>query len=198
MENLDKLVNYFSRLPGIGKKSAGRIAYHLLETGDDFNRGFGQTLIQLKENISYCDQCGNYTDINPCPLCTDPKREKTTICVVESPKDVMSIDSSGEYRGIFFVMRGVLSPLDGIGPEELGLTKLISRVDNEGIKEIIIATNPTVEGDSTALYIQQLFKDRPVEVSRIASGIPVGGDMEYADRQSIARAFRARRRLEEY
>lgn len=195
MNSLDLLIKNLSKLPGIGKKSAARIAYFLLNSSQGFNETLGKEISEIQKLIKKCRICGNFTEEDLCYICSSEDRDRTVLCVVEQAQDVATIESTGEYGGLFHVINGVLSPLDGIGPEELRLNRLVERVNREDIREIIIATNPTLEGDSTALYIAQMFQDSDVSITRIASGIPVGGDFEYADKLSISRAFRGRREL---
>ncbi len=194
---LDALVDYLARLPGVGRKSAARIAFWLLESDREFNTALAEAVGTIRDRIRPCSICGHYTEADPCEICDSPARERELLCVVEQSRDVMSIEATGEYRGLYHVLRGVLSPLDGIGPEELGLDRLASRVRENGVTEVIVATNPTVEGDSTALYLSRLLEGTGAKVTRIASGLPVGGDMEYADRLSVARALRGRRDIDE-
>lgn len=196
MNQLELVVSSLSRLPGLGKKSATRMAYWLLRTDPTFNKTLAEAIGALQEKIIPCSLCGNYTEDDPCPICTAHDRDRETICVVEHPQDVSTIEATGEYRGMYHVLNGVLAPLDGIGPEELGLSRLLDRAKKEGVREVIMATNPTLEGDSTALYIVRLFQETQVKVTRIATGLPVGGDMEYADRLSIARSLKARQNLD--
>lgn len=195
MERLDRLITYFSRLPGIGRKSASRIAYWLLETDKGFVEGFSNDLGEIRDHIVRCRECGNYAESELCDVCDSPLRDRSLMCVVEQSRDVATIESTGEFKGIYHVLHGVLSPLDGVGPEELGLGKMRARIRSEGVKEVIVATNPTLEGDSTALYIVRMLSEDGIRVSRIATGLPVGGDMEYADKLSVARALRARQNL---
>ncbi len=195
MERLDRLITYFSRLPGIGRKSASRISYWLLETDKGFVEGFSNDLGEIRDYIVRCRECGNYAESELCDVCDSPVRERSLMCVVEQSRDVATIESTGEFRGIYHVLHGVLSPLDGVGPEELGLGKMRARIKSEGVTEVIVATNPTLEGDSTALYIVRMLSEDGIKVSRIATGLPVGGDMEYADKLSVARALRARQDL---
>lgn len=195
MERLDRLITYFSRLPGIGRKSASRIAYWLLETDKGFVEGFSNDLGEIRDHIVRCRECGNYAESEICDVCSSPLRDRSLMCVVEQSKDVATIESTGEFPGIYHVLHGVLSPLDGIGPEELGLGRMKARIKSEGVTEVIVATNPTLEGDSTALYIVRMLSEEGIRVSRIASGLPVGGDMEYADKLSVARALKARQNL---
>ena len=192
MNALDQLADSFSRLPGIGKKSAMRISNHLLKTDQVFLENFAKQLVELHSRIHQCSECGSYTETDPCQICTNPLRERNLLCVVEQPQDVSTIENSGEFRGIFHVLGGLISPLEGIGPDQLPIGKLIDRIKKENVTEVIIATNPTVEGDTTALYIQQILKQTGVKVSRLASGLPVGGDLEYADKLTLARSFRGR------
>lgn len=195
MERLDRLISCFARLPGIGRKSASRIAYWLLETDRSFVEGFSQDLGEIRNYIVRCSECGNYAESELCSVCDSPLRDRRLMCVVEQPRDVSTIESTGEFQGLYHVLHGVLSPLDGVGPAELGLSRMQNRIKKEGVSEVIVATNPTLEGDSTALYIVRLLSEDGIKVSRIASGLPVGGDMEYADKLSIARALRARQKL---
>lgn len=192
MNTLENLITLLSRLPGVGKKSALRMAYSLLKGDEEYNRLLGQSITELKDKIHKCRDCGNYTEEELCHLCSSLDRDKKTLCVVEESQDIMMIESTGDFRGLYFVLHGVLSPLDGIGPTELGFDRLMERIDTLGVNEIILATNPTLEGDSTALYIKHLLEDKNIKISRIASGLPVGGDMEYADKMSISRALKGR------
>ncbi|MEE1000041.1 MAG: recombination mediator RecR [Treponemataceae bacterium] len=195
MNALEELAESFSRLPGIGKKSALRIAYHLLKTDESFLHQFARELSTLHERIKQCSVCGTYTESDPCPICTSAKRDRSMICVVEQPQDVTTIEASKEYHGLFHVLGGVISPLDGIGPEQLSIGKLVERVQKENVQEVIIATNPTIDGDVTALYIQRALNGTNVKISRLASGLPVGGDLEYADKLTLARSFSKRQSL---
>ena len=192
MNALDQLAESFSRLPGIGKKSAMRISNHLLKADQVFLENFAKQLVELHSRIHQCSECGSYTETDPCQICTNPLRERNLMCVVEQPQDVSTIENSGEFRGLFHVLGALISPLEGIGPDQLPIGKLIDRIKKENVTEVIIATNPTVEGDTTALYIQQILKQTGVKVSRLASGLPVGGDLEYADKLTLARSFRGR------
>ena len=195
MNALEELAESFSRLPGIGKKSAMRIAYHLLKTDSGFLNQFARELSTLHERIKQCSVCGTYTETDPCPICTSAKRDRSMICVVEQPQDVTTIEASKEFSGLFHVLGGVISPLDGIGPEQLSIGKLVERVQKENVQEVIIATNPTIDGDVTALYIQRALSGTNVKISRLASGLPVGGDLEYANKLTLARSFSKRQSL---
>ena len=195
MNALEELAESFSRLPGIGKKSAMRIAYHLLKTDSGFLNQFARELSTLHERIKQCSVCGTYTETDPCPICTSAKRDRSMICAMEQPQDVTTIEASQEFSGLFHVLGGVISPLDGIGPEQLSIGKLVERVQKENVQEVIIATNPTIDGDVTALYIQRALSGTNVKISRLASGLPVGGDLEYADKLTLARSFSKRQSL---
>lgn len=195
MERLERLIDCFTRLPGIGRKSASRIAYWFLEADQNFVQELSRDLSEIHDHVFRCTECGNYAETQLCKICQSPLRDRSMLCVVENPKDVSTVESTGEFPGLYHVLHGVLSPLDGIGPEELGLNRMLIRIRREGVKEVIVATNPTLEGDSTGLYIVRMLTPDGIKVSRIASGLPVGGDMEYADKLSIARALRARQNL---
>ena len=192
MNALDELIDSLSRLPGVGKKSATRLAYHLLGADSSFNLKLADQIATIKERIVSCSICGNYTEVDPCEICSDQSRDRRVICVVEQPQDVAVLEQTREYRGLYHVVGGVISPIDGVGPEDLRIGSLVSRIESEGIEEVILATNPTVEGDTTALYISKMMERRSVRVSRLALGLPVGGDLEYADRLTIARSLRYR------
>ncbi len=196
MDLLEKLTRSLSRLPGLGRKSASRIVHSLLKADRAFVEQLAREILDLKEKVQLCRICGCYTEEQPCALCSDPSRDRNMLCVVEQPKDVQSIEAIHEYRGLYHVLMGVISPIEGVGPEKLRIQSLVDRVRNEGIREVILATNPTVEGDTTALYLGSLLRGEQgapaVSVSRLALGLPVGGDLEYADRLTLARAFLGR------
>ncbi|MGL1893734.1 MAG: recombination mediator RecR [Spirochaetaceae bacterium] len=194
MDSFNDLVSSFSSLPSIGKKSASRLAYFILKSDIKIAQKLAHDLLNIKEQIKNCLICGTYTENDPCEICSALNRDKV-ICVVEQSQDVYMIDSTGEYNGYFHVLNGVLSPLNGIGPKELRLDALVERVKNHNMEEVIIATNPTIEGDTTALYIVKLIEEYNVKVTRIASGMPVGGDMEYIDKQTLSRSLRGRTAL---
>lgn len=172
-----------------------RLAYHLLKADEAYVQGLVTSITTVRERIRPCRVCGAYTEEPVCSVCSDPRRNTQLICVVEQPQDVEVMESSLEFDGVYHVLNGVLAPLDGVGPEDLTIGKLVRRVDDGQVKEIILATNPTLEGDTTALYIKKIFEHKPVEVSRLALGLPVGGDLEYADRLTLARSLRGRTRL---
>ncbi|HUX42973.1 MAG TPA: recombination mediator RecR [Rectinemataceae bacterium] len=195
MKSLEELVGLLTRLPGIGKKSAQRVAWHLLRTDQAFADALADSIRGLRESIVFCGICGSWAEEDPCPVCSSPLRDRSVICVVEQPQDVMTIEASHEYRGLYHVLGGVISPIDGVGPEDIRLDALVARLSQGGISEVVIATNPTVEGDTTALYVKRVIERQDIEVTRLATGIPVGGDLEYADRLTLARSFRGRQRL---
>lgn len=195
MNALETLVNYLSRLPGIGKKSASRLAYFLLRADEAYVQGLSRAIYELREKIRPCKECGAYSETEICNICSDPSRNRQVICVVEQAQDVEVLEQSHEYRGLYHVLNGVLAPLDGIGPENLNTSGLIGRIRKHQVNELILATNPTVEGDTTALYVKQLLSNEELEVTRLALGLPVGGDLEYADRLTLARSLRGRTRI---
>jgi recombination protein RecR len=192
MNAIDNLVTLLSRLPGIGKKSAQRLAYHILESPRSYSAALAGSLSTLHDSIKRCSVCGSFTETDPCPICTDPSRDASLLCAVERSQDVRVIEDAREYRGRFHVLGGLITPLDGIGPDDLTIGALLARLRNDKVRELILALNPTVEGDTTSLYIQNLLKGMPLSVTRLASGLPVGGDLEYADRLTLARSFRGR------
>lgn len=193
MNALDELTESFARLPGIGKKSANRIANYILKADRAYVQRFATQLAGLQEKIKPCSVCGSWTESDPCPICENTLRDRSVICVVEQPQDVATIEAFHEYSGLYHVLGGVISPLEGIDPDQLSIAPLISRVKEGNVQEVIIATNPTVDGDVTALYLQRLLTGQTqAKVTRLATGIPVGGDLEYADKLTIARSFRGR------
>lgn len=193
MSVIDDLTSSFASLPGIGKKSASRIVNHLLKADSMYIQNFSRQLGELQQKIKPCSVCGFWTESDPCPICSNPLREKNIICVVEQPQDVQTIESAGNFSGLYHVLGGVIAPLEGIGPDQLNIASLMNRIQTSEVKEIIIATNPTFEGDATAMYLQKLLNEHSdVKVTRLATGIPVGGDLEYADKLTLARSFRGR------
>ena len=192
---LNKLINELSKLPGIGGKTAQRLAFHILSMDKNEVFGLADAIRDAKESMKYCSVCGNLTDTDPCNICSDENRDKSTICVVESPKDVVAMEKIREYRGYYHVLHGAISPMDGIGPDDINLKSLIKRLQDENVKELIIATNPNLEGEATAMYIARLIKPSGIKVSRIAHGIPVGGDLEYAYEVTLLKAVEGRREL---
>jgi recombination protein RecR len=193
---LEAVITELTRLPGLGRKSAQRIAFHLLRSTEADAKRLSQAILDLKARVQDCTICGNVTETQPCALCADPKRDTTTLCVVEQAMDVLAIERTGEYRGAYHVLKGALSPIDGIGPEQLRLTELLSRVRSSGATEVIVATNPTAQGEATALYIARLLQGVPgVRVTRIARGVPMGSDLEFSDQVTLARAMSGRKEI---
>ena len=192
MQALEDIVKLLSRLPGIGGKSASRIAYALISGDNEYNKRLGESISSLQDKIKRCPICGSYTDGDYCEYCSDNRRDHSLICVVEQPQDVITISQAGIYNGLFHVLGGAINPLDGIGVDQLSFAALKKRVEEGNFKEIIIATNPTEEGDTTALYLKHMFKDSGLTLTRLAAGLPIGGDLEYADRLTLARSLRGR------
>ncbi|MBC6678799.1 recombination mediator RecR [Zhenpiania hominis] len=192
---LARLINELSRLPGIGGKTAQRLAFHILSMEEKEARALADSIIEAKQKMTYCSVCGNLTDTDPCVICSDPSRDRSVICVVETPKDVVAMEKIKEYNGLYHVLHGAISPMEGIGPEDINLKQLIVRLQNEDVRELILATNPNIEGEATAMYIARLIKPSGIRVSRIAHGIPVGGDLEYADEVTLLKAMEGRREL---
>lgn len=192
---LNRLIGELSRLPGIGGKTAQRLAFYILSMDDADVMSLSDAIRDAKEHMKYCSVCGNLTDEDPCSICRDETRDKSMICVVESPRDVIAMEKIKEYRGYYHVLHGAISPMDGIGPADINLQSLIIRLQDEAVRELIIATNPTIEGEATAMYIARLIKPSGITVSRIAHGIPVGGDLEYADEVTLLKAVEGRRTL---
>ena len=192
---VERLINELSKLPSIGPKSAQRIAFHVVRGRPDDARALAEALREVKERIRPCRRCFNLTESEECDICRDARRDQTVICVVEDPYDIGPMERTGEYRGLYHVLGGALSPLDGIEPEDLRIAELVERVEKEGTREIVVATNPTTTGEATALFIAQQLKEGPVRVTALASGLPVGGDLEYADEVTLGRAFAGRREI---
>ncbi len=192
---LNELVKQFSRLPGIGRKTAARLAFSILEQPPERAQEFAKALLEAREKIHFCKYCQALTDRELCSICDDPKRDRTTICVVAEPRDVLAFERAREYRGLYHVLHGVISPLDGVGPDNLKLRELMARLSNGEVSELIMATNPTVEGEATASYISRLIKPMGIKITRLAYGIPVGGDLEYADEYTLMRALEGRNEI---
>ena len=195
MKALDELVGLLSRLPGIGKKSASRIAFSILKADGHFADLLADRIAGLRERVRFCPDCGSYAEGELCEACSSPARDRTVICVVEQPQDALTIEASREYHGLYHVLGGLISPLDGVGPDSIRIGPLVERVGELGVLEVVVATNPTVEGDTTALYVKKALESSGARVTRLATGIPVGGDLEYADRLTLARSFRGRTAL---
>jgi recombination protein RecR len=194
-ESLQQLIDQFKRLPGIGGKSAQRLAFHVLRTPREDAERLCEAIRQVKDRVTYCTVCSNITDTDPCGICADDSRDRRSICVVEEPQNVNVIEKTGGHRGTYHVLMGAISPLSGIGPDDLKIRGLLTRIGEGGVDEVILATNPTVEGEATAIYLARLLKPLGVRVTRIAMGIPVGSDLEYADDLTMARALEGRREL---
>ena len=191
---IEKLIEEFAKLPGIGKKTAQRLTLYVLNLPKDEVEEFANALTKARGTIKYCSICGNFTDKDPCAICSNPNRDKHTICVVEYPKDIMTMEKVREYNGMYHVLHGTISPMAGRGPNDIKLKELISRINGE-IKEVIVATNPNVEGEATAMYISKILKPLGAKVTRIAHGIPVGGDLEYYDEVTLSKAMEGRREM---
>ncbi|HIU25401.1 MAG TPA: recombination protein RecR [Candidatus Copromorpha excrementigallinarum] len=192
---LNKLINELSKLPGIGGKTAQRLAFHILSLEDKEAFALADAIREAKTSMKFCSVCGNLTDVDPCAICSDGTRDGKVICVVESPRDVAAMEKIKEYRGLYHVLHGVISPMEGKGPEDINLKSLITRLREKDVRELIIATNPNIEGEATAMYIARLVKPAGIKVTRIAHGIPVGGDLEYADEVTLLKAVEGRREL---
>ena len=193
--SLTELVKQFEKLPGIGKKSAQRLAFHILAQPPEQAKKFADALVNAREKIHFCSCCQSLTDTDICSVCSDETRDRSTICVVENPRDVLSFEKTREYKGLYHVLHGAFSPLDGIGPEQLKIKELMARLSDANVKEVIMATNLTVEGEATASYISRLAKPLGIKVTRLAYGIPVGGDLEYADEKTLTRALEGRNEI---
>jgi len=190
------LIDELGRLPGIGPKSAQRIAFHLLKISPDDANRLGDAIREAKQKVRFCERCFNFADATLCPICADDRRDPTIVCVVEESRDIVAIERTGEFRGRYHVLLGAMSPLEGIGPEQLKIRELLSRITPEGIQEVIVCTNPNTEGEVTAMYLARMLKPLGLKVTRIASGLPVGGDLEYADELTLGRALEGRRTIE--
>ncbi|MCY3563222.1 MAG: recombination protein RecR [Acidimicrobiia bacterium] len=192
---VQKVIDEFARLPGIGAKTAQRLAFHLMSLPRDAAERLGEAVLEMTEQVRNCSRCFNLTSQDLCSICSDTRRDHTLVCVVERPQDISVIERTNEFRGGYHVLGGALSPLRGIGPEQLRIPELERRMDTEGILELVMATNPTLEGDATALYLARVFKSRELRITRLASGLPVGGDLDYADEITLGRALAGRRQM---
>ncbi len=195
MSAIDELATELSKLPGIGRKTALRLTYHLLKQEPEQSRRLGRSLLALSESIRTCSRCFNLTEDEVCSICRDPRRDQSLLCVVEEPSDIGAIERAGEYHGVYHVLGGRLAPLDGVGPDDLTMDSLVGRVERGSVREVIVATNPSLEGEATAVLVQRELAASAVPVTRIARGLPIGGDLEYADGASIAQALAARRAM---
>ena len=194
-EPIAKLIDAFSRLPGIGPKTAARLAFFVLRMKEEDVIDFAKALVNVKRNLTYCSICCNITDTDPCRVCADKTRDVSVICVVQEPKDVVAMERTREYTGQYHVLHGAISPIEGIGPDDIRITELVKRLGDERVKELILATNPNIEGEATAMYVSRLVKPFNIKVTRIAHGLPVGGDLEYADEVTLSKALEGRREL---
>lgn len=194
-EPISKLIDSFMKLPGIGPKTAVRLAFFVLNMKEDVVLDFAKALVNAKRNLTYCSNCGHITDRDPCYICEDERRDKSVICVLQDPKDVIALEKMKEYNGLYHVLHGAISPMDGIGPEDIKIPELLKRLHDDTVQEIILATNPNIEGEATAMYISRLLKPTGIKVTRIAHGLPVGGDLEYADEVTLSKALEGRREL---
>jgi recombination protein RecR len=194
-EALAKLIDAFTRLPGIGSKTAGRLAFHVLRMKEEDVTDFAKALVNVKRNLHYCSVCCNITDIDPCRICQDKSRDASIICVIQEPKDLVAMERTREFRGYYHVLHGAISPMEGIGPDEIYVAELLKRLGDDTVQELIMATNPNIEGEATAMYLSRLIKPFGIKVTRIAHGLPVGGDMEYADEVTLTKALEGRREL---
>ncbi|GIM45996.1 recombination protein RecR [Collibacillus ludicampi] len=195
---ISDLIDGFMRLPGIGPKTAQRLAFHVLSMNEDDVIGIAKALVNAKRHLHYCSQCCNITDVDPCRICRDPSRNRQLLCVVQDAKDVVAMEKTREYTGLYHVLQGAISPIEGIGPDKIRITELLRRLQTpeaQEIKEIILATNPNIEGEATAMYISRLLKPTGIKITRIAHGLPVGGDLEYADEVTLSKALEGRREL---
>lgn len=195
VEPVARLIEEFQRLPGIGPRTAQRLTFFLLRAPAEQANTLAQALIQLKERVGFCSICYHITEKDPCAICTADNRDRTTVCVVEEPLDVLALERTGGYRGLYHVLHGALSPVDGIGPDDLRINGLLTRLNDQTIREVILATNPNLEGEATAMYLAQLLRPLGVKVTRLARGLPVGGDLEYADEVTLTRALEGRREV---
>lgn len=193
--SLARLIDQFERLPGIGHKSAQRLAFHVLSMSDEQAKSFAQNILDAHQKIKKCSRCCNLSEDELCPICKNTSRDNSIICVVEDPRDVMAFERTHEYTGTYHVLHGVISPMNGVGPEDITIKELIARLSDEAVAEVIMATNPTVEGEATAMYISRLLKPMGITVTRLAYGVPVGADLEYADEVTLTRALEGRRKL---
>ena len=192
---LNELTAQFSKLPGIGKKTAQRLAFYVITADEEYAQRFSKALVDARKNVRLCKTCNALTDTEVCPVCSDEGRDKSVICVVSDPKDVLAFERTREYKGVYHVLHGVISPLDGVGPEKLKIKELLARLSDGNIKEVIMATDPTVEGEATASYITRFIKPMGIKVSRLAYGVPVGGNLEYADEVTLSRALEGRNEI---
>ena len=196
VEAISRLVNQLSKLPGVGRKTAQRLAYHIISQPEEQVRELAVAIYNGKKQVHFCPVCGNFTDVDPCAICADPNRRRDVICVVKDPRDVNAMERMRDYNGLYHVLHGVISPMDGVGPDKLRIAQLVERIKTEGVREVILATNPDVEGEATASYIAKLLRGMPVRVTRIAHGIPIGGNLEFIDEMTLFKAMQNRRDMD--
>lgn len=194
-EPIAKLIDAFSRLPGVGSKTAGRLAFHVLRMKEEEVLDFAKALVNVKRNLHFCSVCCNITDVDPCRICSDKSRNASVICVVQEPKDLVAMERTREFDGYYHVLHGAISPMEGIGPDDIKVAELLHRLSNDEVEELIMATNPNIEGEATAMYLSKLVKPFGLKVTRIAHGLPVGGDLEYADEVTLSKALEGRREV---
>lgn len=193
--SIEKLIEAFEKLPSIGHKTAARLAFHILDATEEETNEFISSIVNAKKNLKYCSKCYNISDTDPCIICSNPKRDPSIICVVEDVRDIIAMERTHEYKGVYHVLHGSISPMNGVGPDDIKIKELLSRLMDGSVKEVVLATNPRVEGEATAMYLSKLIKPLGIKVTRIAHGIPVGGDLEYTDEVTLAKALEGRREL---
>ena len=193
--SIEKLIQSFEKLPSIGNKTAARLAFYMLNASEEETNEFVSSIINAKKNLKYCSKCYNISDTDPCPICGNPKRDPSVICVVEDVRDIIAMEKTHEFKGVYHVLHGSISPMNGIGPDDIKIKELLARLMDGTVKEVILATNPRVEGEATAMYLSKLIKPLGIKVTRIAHGIPVGGDLEYTDEVTLSKALEGRREL---
>ena len=193
--SIEKLIQSFEKLPSIGNKTAARLAFYILNASEEETNDFVSSIVNAKKNLKYCSKCYNISDTDPCPICGNPKRDQSEICVVEDVRDIIAMEKTHEFRGVYHVLHGSISPMNGIGPDDIKIKELLARLMDGQVKEVILATNPRVEGEATAMYLSKLIKPLGIKVTRIAHGIPVGGDLEYTDEITLTKALEGRREL---
>ncbi len=193
--SIEKLIQSFEKLPSIGNKTAARLAFYILNASEEETNDFVSSIVNAKKNLKYCSKCYNISDTNPCQICGNPKRDQSEICVVEDVRDIIAMEKTHEFRGVYHVLHGSISPMNGIGPDDIKIKELLARLMDGQVKEVILATNPRVEGEATAMYLSKLIKPLGIKVTRIAHGIPVGGDLEYTDEITLTKALEGRREL---
>ena len=193
--SIEKLIQSFEKLPSIGNKTAARLAFYMLNASEEETNEFVSSIINAKKNLKYCSKCYNISDTDPCPICGNPKRDPSVICVVEDVRDIIAMEKTHEFKGVYHVLHGSISPMNGIGPDDIKIKELLARLMDGNVKEVILATNPRVEGEATAMYLSKLIKPMGIKVTRIAHGVPVGGDLEYTDEVTLTKALEGRREL---